>query len=92
MSREKIARISIGCPTPEREPPCQRCGGNWPGTMAPSQKLVVAALRGRLDPEKLGCQPLVDQGRFLVQFVEARFSLPPRVPSNISRASAIDDD
>jgi len=44
-----------GCPVTEGKAACYRCGGNWPGTKTPREKLAKGILSGTLDPKRLGC-------------------------------------
>lgn len=41
--------------------PCHNCGGGWPGTKSSGNALTSAAVAGRLNPERMGCGPLVEQ-------------------------------
>lgn len=43
--------------------PCHNCGGGWPGTKSTGKELTLAALKGHLLPERMGCGPLEDQVR-----------------------------
>ena len=54
--------IVEGCPVANgRGPCCRNCGGGWPGTKVTTEKLTAAVVNGAIDPEKLGCQPLMDR-------------------------------
>ncbi len=56
--------VVLACPVADGFPPCCRgCGGGWPGTKATTRNLTEAVVKERLDPNKLGCQPLVDRAR-----------------------------
>ena len=53
-----------GCPIFEKGCGCGRmCGGGWPGTTVSSEALTKAILNGKLNPDKLGCQPLIDRAK-----------------------------
>lgn len=66
MPRIKIEGFPIGCPAIHGEGNCPFCGGGWPGTTSPSRALIKAAEKGRLNPDRLGCGILEEQGKFLV--------------------------
>jgi hypothetical protein len=59
--------VKIGCPYAHNEPPCHRCGGNWPGTKSESSSLIRAAEKGKLNAKKLACGVLQDQATFLIK-------------------------
>jgi hypothetical protein len=50
-----------GCPRQEGGLCADRCGGGWAGTKTSTDKLTQAILLYNLDPNKLGCQPLIDR-------------------------------
>ena len=52
-----------GCPVADGKTPCNRCGGNWPGTKITSEKLTKSILSGKINPDKLGCLPLMDNAK-----------------------------
>jgi len=64
--------ILEACPVADGYGPCSRhCGGGWPGTQATTEQLTVALHSGRLNPEKLGCGPLVERANDAIkQLVE----------------------
>lgn len=68
MPRIKIDGFPIGCPATHGEGNCPLCGGGWPGTTSPSRALIKAAEKGRLNPGRLGCGTLEEQGKFLVAY------------------------
>lgn len=70
MPRIRIEGTPIGCPVIHGEGNCPRCGGGWPGTKSPSEVLVKAAKEGRLNPDKLGCGTLTEQGKFLQAYFD----------------------
>jgi hypothetical protein len=69
---ESEARISKhivlrACPVADGKGPCSRsCGGGWPGTKATTEKLTKALHNGGVDPDRLGCGPLVERARVAV--------------------------
>ena len=40
---------------------CHGCGGGWPGTRISTKALTRAVNDSKIDPDKLGCQPLQDR-------------------------------
>lgn len=65
MGKEKI--ILRACPVADGYGPCCRgCGGGWPGTKATSEQFTRALYNGGINPERLGCGPLVDRARIVV--------------------------
>lgn len=55
------------CPAADGKGPCCRnCGGGWPGTRATTEQLTEALHNGGINPEKLGCEPLVERARVAV--------------------------
>ena len=52
--------MSVGC-----NGLCPRCFGGWPGTLMTGKALVQAAMRGILDPDRLGCQVTKDQAKII---------------------------
>lgn len=56
------AIIVKGCTKADGGPGCCRnCDGGWPGTMITTEAMTSAVRSGRIDPSKLGCQPLYDR-------------------------------
>ena len=66
MPRIRVDGYPIGCPAVHGEGYCPFCGGGWPGTKSPSAVLIKAAKKGGLNPVRLGCGTLEEQGKFLV--------------------------
>jgi hypothetical protein len=55
------------CPVADGKAPCGRsCGGGWPGTGATTENLTKALHNGGVDPDKLGCGPLIERARAAV--------------------------
>ena len=69
---ETESRINKGvvlkaCPVADgKEPCCRNCGGGWPGTRATTKNLTKALHNGGINPEMLGCQPLIERARVAV--------------------------
>mgnify|MGYP001617017024 CR=1 FL=1 len=60
-----------GCPAADGKAACCRnCGGGWPGTRVTTMAMTRAVQSGRLDPERLGCQPLQDRARAALQALQ----------------------
>ena len=60
MNHETI--IVEGCPVADGGPPCCRnCGGGWPRTKITTVAMTRAVRIQRIDPSRLGCQPLQDR-------------------------------
>lgn len=56
------------CPVADGRAPCGRgCGGGWPGTRATTENLTKALHNGGVDPNKLGCGPLIERARAATQ-------------------------
>lgn len=54
--------IVRGCPVADGGPSCcHGCGGGWPGTRITTEAITQAVVDGKVVPDKLGCQPLVDR-------------------------------
>lgn len=54
--------IVKGCPVADRGARCcHGCDGGWPGTQITTEAMTQAVQSGRIHPERLGCQPLVDR-------------------------------
>ena len=63
--------VLIACPVADKRGPCSRnCGGGWPGTRATTEQLTEALHNGGIDPERLGCGPLVERARVAVSMLE----------------------
>jgi hypothetical protein len=59
-----------GCPVADGEIPCNRCGGNWPGTKITTKKLTKSILSGKINPDKLGCLPLIDNAKYGINLLK----------------------
>lgn len=65
--------IVLGCPVADGGPACcDRCGGGWPGTRITTESLTRVVANGKIDPKKLGCQPLEDRARIGLAEVRKR--------------------
>lgn len=67
MVRVNINEVDFsvsGCPVADGGPSCcHGCGGGWPGTRITTGLMTQAVIEGKVVPEKLGCQPLVDRAQ-----------------------------
>lgn len=63
----KVEKVE-GCPAADGKAACWSfCGGGWPGTRVTTEAMTRAVHSGRLDPNKLGCQPLYDRARKAIE-------------------------
>ena len=57
--------VRLGCPPGG----CVRhCGGGWPGTLMSGAAMKKAALKGRLNPAKLGCPTTIFHGELAYKY------------------------
>lgn len=69
---------ALGCPAANGRGPCAiTCGGGWPGTLMSDGALSAAVAARTIDPDKLGCGPIVDRVRAALQEQEVLFQAEP---------------